>query len=121
VAGNFKKVNVKRQVDNEDAMLMLYKKLITFRQKEPALTLGNYRPVFSDNKMIAYIREYNNDRFLIVLNLTHSTCYFSPDHLQIRGKIEIATHPELEGTTVSGIICLAGDEGIIVRLEEVEL
>jgi alpha-glucosidase len=121
VAGNFKKVNVKRQMDNEDAMLMLYKRLIAFRQKEPALTLGNYRPVFADNKIISYIREYNNDRFLIVLNLTHSTCYFSPEHLQIRGKVELATHPELEGTEVSGIICLGGDEGIIVRMEEVEL
>jgi alpha-glucosidase len=121
LAGNFKKVNVKRQMDDEDATLMLYKRLIGFRQKEPALTLGNYRPVFADNKMIAYIREYNNDRFLIVLNLTHSTCYFSPDHLQIRGKVELATHPELEGTEVSGIICLAGDEGMIVRLEDVEL
>ena len=121
LAGNFKKVNVKRQKDNEDATLMLYKRLIDFRQQEPALTLGNYRPVFADNKMMAYLREYNNDRFLIVLNLTHSTCYFSPDHLQIRGKVEIATHTELEGTEVSGIICLGGDEGIIVRLQEVEL
>jgi alpha-glucosidase len=118
VARNFKKVNVQVQQHDEDAMLLLYKRLIDFRQKEPALTIGNYRPAFSDNKMIAYIREHDNRRLLIVLNLSHSTSYFNPEHLPVKGTIELATHAELEGTQVSGTLCLGGDEGVVIRLSQ---
>jgi alpha-glucosidase len=109
---------VQEQQHDEDAMLLLYKRLIDFRQKEPALTIGNYRPAFSDNKMIAYIREHDNQRLLIVLNLSHSTSYFNPEHLPVKGTIELATHAELEGTQVSGTLCLGGDEGVVIRLSQ---
>jgi alpha-glucosidase len=121
IARNYKKVNVQVQMQDEDAMLSMYKRLIEFRQKEPALLMGNYRPVFSDNKIISYIREFNDQRLLVVLNLSHSTAYFHPEHVTIRGTIEMATHPELEGAEVSDTICLGGDEGVVVRLTEYDV
>jgi alpha-glucosidase len=117
LARNYKRENVQTQKSDAYSMLSFYHRLIRFRQSEPALTIGNYRPVFSDNKMISYIREWNNSRFLAVLNLSHSTCYFEPEHISVKGKIEIATHPELEGVLVHNTIYLGGDEAILVRLE----
>lgn len=108
--------NVQLQKVQEDSLLNLYYRLIHFRQKEPALNLGTYHPLYSDHKLIAYLRKYEDQCFLIVLNLTHGVCYFEPEHLTIKGTIEIATHADLEGSLVNGTISLEGAEGIVVRL-----
>lgn len=118
LAGNFKRVNVEVQKEDEHSMLSFYRKLIELRQQEPALKTGSYKPVLSNRQILSYIREQDNHRFLIVLNLTHKTSYFKPAHFEFKGKIEIACHAEKEGTTVSDSISLDGDEGIIVRLTD---
>lgn len=107
-------MNVQEQKNNPHSMLTLYKKLIAIRKTEPALETGSYTSVHADNQMIAYIRKNEGSPgFLIVLNLTHRPCYFKSN---FSGVIEIATSPELEGSTVSGTISLDGDEGILIKL-----
>ncbi|WP_207510958.1 alpha-amylase family glycosyl hydrolase [Longitalea luteola] len=108
--------NVQKQIKQEDSMLNFYHRLIHFRQQEPALMIGTYQPVYSDHKLIAYLRQYEDQRFLIVLNLSHGVCYFEPEQIAVNGRIEISTHYDLEGTLVNGTISLEGDEGILVRL-----
>ena len=100
-------------------MLCLYQRLIQLRQHEPSLMTGNYKPVFSDHQMLAYIRHAEGSpAFLIVLNLTHRPCYFAPGTLHFKGEIIIDTFPEQEQTIVNDRIDLGGDEGLIVRLDE---
>jgi hypothetical protein len=53
-----------------------------------------------------------------VLNLSHQPVYFRPKHLKAKGKVEMGTIPELKGKEFNGKINLAGDEGVIIRLEE---
>lgn len=116
---HYKQVNVEAESNNPATMLSLYKDLIQLRQSEPSLITGDYIPVFSDHQMIAYIRSAEgNDRFLIVLNLTHRPCYFNPKKETYTGIIECATSPDLKGQAVSGRINLSGDEGIVVRLTQ---
>ena len=99
-------------------MLTLYHKLIALRQSEPSLMVGNYKPVFSNNQMIAYIRHAEGSpRFLIVLNMSHRPCYFKPQHEIFTGKVIAATIPELEEMRIDGDINLSGDEGIIIKLD----
>lgn len=114
---SFQKVNVAVQKENPYSMLSFYKKLLTLRQKEPALHAGSYAPVHADTKMIAYTRTAEDTRFLVVLNLTHRPCYFKPEHETFRGTILVSTYTEREGLPVTGSINLNGDEGIVVRLE----
>lgn len=113
----YRRNNVKVQRADPHAMLSFYKRLIAYRQKEPSLQTGSYQLVAADRQMLAYMRYAEGEKaFLIVLNLGHQPCYFkSPNRL--RGIIEIATSPELEGIKVTENICMAGDEGIIVKLE----
>ena len=109
--------NVQTEKESHYSMLSLYRRLIQLRQQEPSLMIGRYTPVNADSQVIAYTREAEgSDAFLIVLNLSHRPCYFKPKHVTFKGKIEIATSPELEGTTIPETICLSGDEGILVRL-----
>ncbi len=115
---NIRRINVEAQKDDEWAMLSLYRRLIRLRQSEPALKIGSYRPINTDPDMISYIREAEDQtRFLIVLNLSHRPGYFMPEHFSFRGTVILATSPEFEGDEVENIINIAGDEGIIVRLE----
>lgn len=117
LARDFRRENVEVQKKDEYSMLSLYRKLIQFRQRHSSLMIGIYRPVLSDQHIISYTREFEDERFLIVLNLSHNIGYFEPVRFPFKGKIEIATHSELEGILVEDKIHLGGDEGILIRLE----
>ncbi|GAB3807461.1 hypothetical protein GCM10028819_44360 [Spirosoma humi] len=92
---------------------MFPKQLISLRQQEPSLNVDAYVPVYSDTQLIVYIRQAKSSpRFLIVLNLSHSPAHFTPTDGSFEGIVEMATSPEREGQS----ICLASDEGILVRL-----
>lgn len=115
---NYAHRNVTRQQKHHYSMLALYHRLIALRQSEPALMVGNYVPIHADKQMIVYIREaMTGSRFLIALNLSHRPCYFTAKHHDLKGKVEIATAPGLEGTDIHNVINLYGDDGIVVRLE----
>jgi alpha-glucosidase len=117
VSRTFRRQNVETQRDDRYSILTLYRRLIALRQSSPSLMVGNYIPVHADHQMLAYIRHAEGyPRFLVVLNLSHKPCYFTPKHIEVEGKVEIATFREMDDTIVSGTINLYGDEGVIIRL-----
>jgi alpha-glucosidase len=119
LADNFARENVQVQQEDNFSMLSLYRRLIKLRQREPALMVGDYVPVYADAQLIAFIRQASgHSRFLIVLNLSHRPGYFKPKDTSLKGRIELATFPEAEGKNTGETINLGGDEGIIVRLDE---
>lgn len=114
----YNRINVESEKYDPYSMLSFYKKLINLRQKEKCLMIGNYIPLFSDNQMIAYFRKMEGEPgFLVVLNLSHRPCYFTPTRVSIKGKIELSITPEFEGTRIDGELNLSGDEGVIIRLD----
>lgn len=113
----FARMNVQAQQHDPHSMLTLYRRLIQLRRREPALASGNYEPVYADSQLLAFIRRSErHPSFLIVLNLTHRPGYFRPDNFSYNGTVEIATSPEVEGTTVSNSFSIDGDEGLLIRL-----
>jgi len=114
---SYQRTNVYVEKEDTHSMLTLYKRLIALRDKEHSLNAGNYIPVHSDQQVISFIRKAQGDnQFLIVLNLTHRPAYYSPKNISFKGRAEIATSPELDGMEVENTIDLAGDEGLIIRL-----
>lgn len=113
---NYGRTNVKVQQDDPFSMLTLYRRLIKLRQQEPALHIGDYLPVYSDKQVLSYVRQAKEQRFLVVLNMSHRTCHFKPEHFEFKGAIEVACDPEREGVSVSNSFSLGGDEGVIVRI-----
>jgi alpha-glucosidase len=117
----FHRRNVQVQQQDIYSSLTLYQRLIRLRQEEVSLMTGAYRPVYSDQQQIAYIRQAEGHTgFLVVLNLTHRPCYFTPVIIRFKGVIILDTFPEIEQSRVENSIALSGDEGLIVRLEEWE-
>ena len=115
----FQRQNVDTEKESPYSMLSLYRKLIDLRQAEPSLHRGDYTPVYSDTQVLAYTRQaQGNDTFLILLNLSHRPCYFTPSNFTFSGSVVIASSPELEGASYTNKISLEGDEGVIIRLTQ---
>jgi alpha-glucosidase len=71
--------------------------------------------VAAPSPLLAYMREAGDQRFLIVLNLSHRPASFPmPDGL--RGKVEVSVLPEREGEEISGVLDLDGDEGLVIAV-----
>ncbi len=117
LADNYRRDNVKRQQENPNSMLSLYRRLIALRRTEPAFRIGDYVPVPAEGNIMAYIRESGESRFMVVLNLGHGTSYFRPQHLEIEGAIVLDTIPEREGLVIKNRINLNGDEAMVIKLK----
>ncbi len=114
---HYKKLNVATQKEEPHSLLHFYKRMIQFRQDNLSLTIGNYRPVHADANVISFIREAEgHPKFLIILNLSHRPVYFKVEHIDVKGRIVIATSHDWEGTEIDNRINLSGDEGVIVQL-----
>jgi alpha-glucosidase len=115
----YEQVNVAHEKNDRYSMLALYRQLIELRQKERSLVEGSYSTIHADHQMLAYLRKAENEPgFLIMLNLTHRPCYFKSKNYQVAGTIVVSTTPELQNSRVEDTICLSGDEGIIIRLDQ---
>jgi alpha-glucosidase len=114
-----KRVNVEIQKDDPYSHLALYSRLIQLRQSEPSLQWGDYKPVYSDQQALAYIRQAEGEKgFLIVLNLSHRPSYITLPHRKVSGKVVLSTSMEREGENISERMELSGDEGLIIELND---
>ncbi|MCE7071963.1 DUF3459 domain-containing protein [Dyadobacter sp. CY327] len=113
---NSGRVNVEKQKEDAYSKLYFYRKLISLRKEHAALNVGSYRPVYADQQLISYLRESGNERFLIVLNLSHRPAYFKPRQEPYSGTVILGTEIERIGMQVEDIITLGGDEGLLIRL-----
>ena len=114
---SYPRINVEAQKLDAFSILNFYKSLIDIRRQEAALHVGDYQSVFSNKQLIAYKRELKNNRFLIVLNLSHRPFHFHQESINFEGSIVLSTEPERNGAIVKDSILLSGDEGVIIRLK----
>jgi alpha-glucosidase len=79
VSPSFRDQNVELQAADPRAMLALYRALLALRRRESALSIGDYEPVDVGESVLAYERRYNDQRLLVVLNLSadavHPRCW----------------------------------------------
>ncbi len=97
-------------------MLSLYRRLISLHRDEPALAVGSYAPVVTPGDLLAYVREKDGRKFLIILNLGHEPQIFDPDGQTFRGRITLGTHVDRDGEALAGALSLRGDEGLVIEL-----
>ena len=70
---NYKKINVKNQINDENSILNFYKKLIKLRKNkeyEETFVYGDFKNHLDDNKNVfAYTRESSLNKVLVVVNM----------------------------------------------------
>jgi alpha-glucosidase len=113
---DYARCNVALERDTPGSVLEFYRRLIALRNQEPALSVGSYAPVVTGGDVLAYVRESQGTRFLVVLNLGHRSLCLPLDNLGA-GVIALATDPTREGERVSGRLRMLGDEGVLIRLD----
>jgi alpha-glucosidase len=116
LAADYVTVNVAAERADSASMLSLYRRLIALRRAESALAIGSFRGVPAKGDVLAYVREFADRRFLIILNLGSSPASLTLPDAGLHGRVVIGTHPDREGSAIVGRVELRGDEGIVVSL-----
>lgn len=118
VAANYPERNVEAQNSDPASMLSLYRALTGLRQREPALSVGNYRSVDANaSDVFAYVRMYpGGSTFLIVLNFGSEAHHLDLSRVGASGEIAVATDMRRDGVVALSDLELAPDEGLVVRL-----
>ncbi|CEH35013.1 glycoside hydrolase family 13 protein [Romboutsia lituseburensis] len=66
---NYKYINVRKNLENENSIFNHYKKLIKIRKSMDVVVYGNFNLLYKNHKSIfAYTRELNKERILVVAN-----------------------------------------------------
>lgn len=74
---NFEKVNVAKQVEDPNSIFNFYRQLIALRKKHIGLVYGVFDLVCLEHaEVFAYTRTYQNQRYLILANLTNKNSNF---------------------------------------------
>lgn len=71
VAPNYLEINVEKESKEPRSILSLYKALIHYRKKSPALLYGSYEPLAAGNpQLFAFARKFKKEKNVIVLNFS---------------------------------------------------
>jgi alpha-glucosidase len=114
VAPDFSRKNVEAERDDPRSMLNLYHRLIALRGSRRALTAGSYRPIVSNPSLLVFMREGDNDRVIIALNLGNQPAKFARENLA--GEILISSCLDRAGEKAHGAVDLRANEGVVISL-----
>jgi alpha-glucosidase len=95
--------------------------LLVLRRAEPALAIGDYRPLGVTADVLAYERAAGGRRLAIVLNFSGHEQVFRPSRLALEGRILLSTHLDREGEQVRGSLLLRPNEGCVVAVHELPI
>ncbi len=121
LADDYARVNVETQRDDPQSMLTLYRRLLALRRSEPALEIGQYRPIPAEGDILAYLRSRKDRQFLMVVNLGGHECAYQAEMPIVHGRIALSTHLDRQGEEVQGSVKLRPDEGVIIERGESHL
>lgn len=75
VIDNYKDINAENNIKDENSIFNHYKKLIKLRKDYKVISEGKTIPILKDDKNVfAFIREYNNEKLLVINNFYSNEC-----------------------------------------------
>lgn len=78
ISKNYKDINVRKSLEDKDSVLNHYKKLIALRKEEDVIAYGDFNMILKEHKKIfAYIRNYKDEKILVINNYYGEECEFS--------------------------------------------
>ena len=84
---NYKKINVEDELKDEDSILNFYKKMIKIRKENKTLIYGEYELILEeDDKIYAYTRTLNNEKYIIITNISEENVKFNYEEEKLKYK-----------------------------------
>ena len=99
---HYEAVNVEAQQNNPHSLLWWVKRLIAVRKQHQAFGRGKIEFLFPENrKVLAFVRSWENERILVVANLSRFTQYVTLDLSRFAGSVPVelfgrAVFPEVQ-------------------------
>src|SRR5450755_664824 len=116
LASDYQIYNVASEQNDPRSLLSLTRALLALRRSLPALTLGSYRSLDQGNAAcFAYLREHEEQRYLVVLNSSAQEQLVSLPELA-HGRIALSTHMDREGTVDLSSLHLRENEGCLIEV-----
>ncbi len=96
IADNYKQINAKNSLSDENSIFYHYKKLISLRKQYDIISDGTFKMILKDNnKIFAYIREHKNQKLLVINNFYGENVNISLDKDLIKNnKILISNYKD---------------------------
>lgn len=92
---NYKEINAKESMKDEDSIFNYYKKLIRLRKMENIFIEGRYIPVQEeDDDIFAYIRESETEKMLVLCNFRKKEALYKVDDEWKNGEVLIENYSE---------------------------
>lgn len=74
---NYQTINVDQALEDPNSVFYTYQKLIKLRHDNPVVVNGDFKLVDTQDEVIAYWRTLDNEKWLVVTNLTDKKQHFS--------------------------------------------
>jgi alpha-glucosidase len=116
LAADFATRNVQALSQDPRSILSLYHRLIALRRERPSLVIGSYQAVPAAGAVLAFQRQHDDDKILVILNMGPDACMVPlPEDFAVPGatRLLLSTHLDREGELLGPQVELRGDEGII--------
>jgi maltose alpha-D-glucosyltransferase/alpha-amylase len=113
---HYETVNVEAQQGNPSSLLWWVKRLITYRKSFRSLGRGSFRILRPENtKVLAFIREYDDERVLVVANLSRFVQYVQLDLKEYAGSVpeEVLGRSRFPRVTDQPYLLTIGPHGFI--------
>jgi alpha-glucosidase len=105
--------NVEAQSHDAGSMLALYRRLIALRRAQPALNRGNYEALEAGGEVLAYARNGEEQRLVVLLNFGATPAPISPA-LMPRQPVVLASTDPARAEFIKGPLVLAPCEGVVI-------
>jgi len=105
--------NVEAQSRDAGSMLTLYRRLIALRRAQPALNRGDYEALETEGEVLAYARNGEGQRLVVLLNFGANPAPISPAQLP-RQPIVLASTDPARAEFINEPLVLAPHEGVVV-------
>ncbi len=113
---DYPRLNVGAQAADERSFLHFYRNLIQLRKKHSALHRGEWSPLTDGkNGILVYLREYLEERILVILNFTRSHRKIRIPN-QFHGEVLLSTHRPAQEELPGGTLLANPFEATLVHI-----
>ena len=115
IADDYKKNNVEVERDDPTSVLRLVRSLIQLRRQSPALHGGSYRSLHASEGLFVYLRQAEEQAFLVVLNFTPEPQEWAIPEAVGKVRLRLSTHGA-EAPRSVGRLALRANEGALYEV-----